>query len=153
MKLENKRELAARALNVGKNRIIFNTQRLAEIKEAITKQDIRDLKESGAIFIREEKGRRKVKKRKTRRRAGSVKKKVKGSKRAYITITRKLRGHLATLKSQGRISSEQFTGLRKEIKAKNFRDLSHMKEKIILTKSGGVKNAKDTKKTKNRRKN
>jgi large subunit ribosomal protein L19e len=152
MKLENKRELAARALNIGKGRIVFNTQRLSEIKEAITKQDIRDLKESGAILIKEEKGRRRVVRRKTRRRAGSVKKKVKSSKRHYITLTRKLRGHLATLKSQGRISNEQFTGLRKEIKAKSFRDLSHMKEKIILTKSRGAKN-EDAKKTKKRRKN
>ena len=153
MKLENKRELASRALNIGKGRIVFNIQRLSEIKEAITKQDIRDLKESGAIFIKEEKGRRKIQRRKTRRRAGSIKKKVKGKKREYITITRKLRGHLAALKSQGRISNEHFSGLRKEIRAKNFKSLSHMKEKIIFTKSGGGKDAKNTKKTKTRRKN
>lgn len=181
MKLENKKELAARALNVGKNRVVFNIQRLSEIKEAITKQDIKDLKGSGAIFIKEEKGRRKVERRKTRRRAGSIKKKVKNSKRQYIILTRKLRAHLAKLKSEGRISREQFVQLRKEIKARNFRDLSHLKEKIIFTKSkspgkslglldaqsvprtkvrglsntltsGGRKN-EDAKKTKKRRKN
>ena len=33
MKLETKRNLVARALKVGKNRIIFNTARLSELKE------------------------------------------------------------------------------------------------------------------------
>lgn len=46
MKLENKKDLASRALKVGKNRIAFNKSRLTEIKEAITKQDFKDLKES-----------------------------------------------------------------------------------------------------------
>ena len=45
MNLQKKKELAARTLTIGKDRIMFNTSRLDEIKEAITKQDIKDLKE------------------------------------------------------------------------------------------------------------
>ena len=37
MKLEHKKLLVAKALGVGVNRVRFNTARLAEIKEAITK--------------------------------------------------------------------------------------------------------------------
>ena len=59
MKLD-KKQLVARTFNVGIDRIVFNKERLAEIKEAITKQDIRDLTKDGAITIREIKGRRKV---------------------------------------------------------------------------------------------
>ena len=59
MNLRKKKELAARILKVGKERIIFSQQRLNEIKEAITKQDIRDLKRDGAITVREISGRRK----------------------------------------------------------------------------------------------
>ena len=130
MKLERKKELAARALNISKKRIVFNNERLSEIKEAITKQDIKDLLASGAIFIKEISGRRKVEKRRNRRRGGSIKKKVVNKKREYMTLTRKLRSHLASLKSQEKISREDFTKLRKEIRAKQFRSLSHMKERL-----------------------
>ncbi len=131
MKLENKKDLAARSLKIGKNRIVFNVARLNEIKEAITKQDIKDLKESGAIFIREEKGRRKVQKRKTRRRHGSVKKKVNTGKKDYVRLTRKLRAYLFNLKSRGKISKEKSDKLRNEIRASSFKSLSHMKERIM----------------------
>jgi len=103
---------------------------LSEIKEAITKQDIKDLKQSGAITIKEKKGRRKIQKRKTRRRAGSIKKKVNTRKKDYMTLTRKLRKYLSVLKEKSKISSEDFTQLRKEIRTKDFKSLAHMKERI-----------------------
>lgn len=134
MKLEGKRQLVARTLKIGKGRIIFNTQRLSEIKEAITKQDIRDLKEAGAISVRDKKGRKKVVKRKTRRRDGSIKKKVKTRKRDYVIMTRKLRAHLRILKERNKISREDFIELRKEIRSKDFRSLAHMKERISQLK-------------------
>ena len=130
MKLENKKALAARTFDVGKGRIIFNTERLREIKEAITKQDMKDLRQSGAILIKEKKGKRKIVKRKSRRRAGSVKIKVKGGKREYMAITRKLRAYLAYRKSQGTVSKELVVVLRKEIRARFFRSLAHLKERI-----------------------
>ena len=80
MKLENKKDLASRALGIGKNRIVFNSERLNEVKEAITKQDIKDLLASKAIMIREIKGRKKVERSKRRRGPGSIRKKVKVKK-------------------------------------------------------------------------
>lgn len=130
MKLENKRALAARTLEVGKGRITFNAERLSEIKEAITKKDIKDLKESGAIYIKEKKGRKKVRKRKTRRRTGSIKKKVNTRKKDYVTMTRKLRAYLSNMKKRKAISAEDLMELRKEIRARDFRSLAHMKERI-----------------------
>jgi len=130
MKLEKKRALVSRALKIGKNRIVFNTQRLSDFKEAITKQDIRDLKESGAIIIKDKKGRRKIVKRKTRRRAGSVRKKVNSRKKDYVILTRKLRSHTRNLRTKDKITSEQHTKLRKEIRANIFRSIAHMKERI-----------------------
>ena len=156
MKLENKKALVARTLKVGKNRIVFNTQRLSELKEAITKQDIRDLKESGAIHIKAESGRKTKKKRKTRRRYGSIKKVIKGGKTDYIILTRKLRSYLAHLKKTNQIPREDYLTLRKEIRASAFRSLAHMKERISQAekfKSKGVKNAKNTKAKKKRKKN
>jgi len=136
MKLENKKALAARSLNVGIKRIAFNNSRLSDIKEAITKQDVRDLKESGAISVKEAKGRRKLKKRKTRRRTGSIKQKVKTKKRDYMTMTRKLRAHLSHLKSRDKISNVAFTELRKQIRARDFRSLANMKDHIKQTEAG-----------------
>lgn len=155
MKLEGKRDLIARTLKVGKNRIVFNNARLNEIKEAITKQDIKGLAESGAIHLKEPKGRKTKKQRNTRRRAGSIKKKVKKSKRTYITITRKLRSYLFHLRKIGSISREDYLTLRKEIRTSAFRSLTHMKERIsqLSPETQGGKNAKDTKKKNKRKKN
>jgi large subunit ribosomal protein L19e len=154
MKLETKKSLVARALKVGKNRIIFNTARLSELKEAITKQDIKDLKESGAIHIKEVAGRRTNKKRKTRRRAGSIKKKVNKSKQEYVVLTRKLRTHLAYLKKTKQITQEKYLEIRKEIRAKAFRSLANMKERIAQADTFKTKGVKKhiKKKTKGRQK-
>lgn len=130
MKLDKKKQLAARTLNISKERIIFNTARLEEIKEAITKQDIRDLVNNKSITIKEIKGRRKLNKRKTRRRIGSRKKTLKNKKQTYVKLTRKLRRFLSDLKIKRIISKEKFTGLRKEIRNYSFKSLAQLKERI-----------------------
>jgi len=130
MQLNKKKELVARTLDVGKGRISFNEQRLEEIKEAITKQDVRELVKDKAIFVKEIKGKRKRIKSKTRRRGGSIKKKVNKRKREYMTITRKLRSFISGLRKKGILTSEEYWQLRKEIRAKVFRSKEHMKERI-----------------------
>lgn len=134
MKLENKKSLVARTLGIGKNKIIFNNLRLDEIKEAITKQDIRDLYANGAIAIREIVGRRKVVRRRLRRKAGSIKKPAIDSKREYMTITRKLRKYVAGLLSRKQLSKENYYMLRKEIKARAFRTQGQLKERLTNLK-------------------
>lgn len=156
MKLESKKDLVARTLGVGKNRIVFNAARLSEVKEAITKQDVRDLHASGAIHVKPSAGRKKVRARKTRRRFGSVKKKVVNGKRQYMTLTRKLRRYLFHLKKTNQIDSAVYIALRKEIRASMFRNLSHMKERIsslLSSTTGGKQDAKNTKAKKKRKKN
>lgn len=130
MNLSNKKSLVAKTLRVGKGRVVFNIQRLDEIKEAMTKQDVRDLYNSGAIAIAEIKGSRRKEQRTTRRRAGSIKKKVDKSKRTYITLTRKLRRHLKEILLQGKITRSQYWLLRKEIRSRNFRSKAHLKERL-----------------------
>ncbi len=131
MKLEKKRALAARTLNVGKNRIVFNLRRLSELKEAITKQDIRDLYAARAISILEKRGRKKPAKSKKRRLAGSIKKKVKKRKMAYVILTRKLRAYLSNIKKTGQVSQDKFLELRRDIRRRSFRSLAHFKERIF----------------------
>jgi large subunit ribosomal protein L19e len=134
MKLENKKEFAANVLGVGKGRIIFNKNRLSEIKEAMTRQDIKDLFNDRAIMIREIKGRLKIEKRKTRRRIGSIRHKMRDKKREYIIITRKLRRYLVELLKLEQITKEQYLILRKEIRASSFESKAHLKERMRLFK-------------------
>ncbi len=133
MKLNKKKELAKRTLNVGKNKIVFLESRLDEIKDAITKQDIRDLKKEGAIVIKEIKGKRKVGKKK-KKSVGNIRKKVRTRKKDYVTMTRKLRNYLSELKKSGKISREDEKELRKKIRNKIFRSKAHLKEQ-----TGGLK--------------
>ena len=129
MDLSKKKKLAKRTLNVGEDRIVFLESRLEEIKDAITKQDIRDLLKSGAILIKERKGRKKVQRRISRS-TGNIRRKAKGKKREYIIITRKLRRYLKSQLFKGKIFKEHFIDIRKKIRNRGFRSLAHLKEYI-----------------------
>ena len=130
MKLDKKKMLASRTLGIGKQRIHFVTPRLNEIKDAITKQDIRDLVKEGAIVIKENKGRRKIRKRAKKRGAGKVHLKVNRRKREYIIITRKLREYVANLKENGEINQKEYEDIRKKIRNRFFKSKANLKEHI-----------------------
>ena len=130
MNLTRKRDLAAKVLKVGKGRICFAEDRLTEIKEAITRMDIADLHKSGAITIKEVKGRKKIVKRKNRRRVGKIKMPVNKRKAEYVIITRKLRKFVRGLVRTGAIDKEKNHELRKQIRARKFRSKRQLKEKL-----------------------
>jgi large subunit ribosomal protein L19e len=130
MNLGKKKILAAKALNVGKKRIVFLEPRLEEIKEAITKQDIKDLVQEGAIVVKGVKGRKKVVKRKKKRGVGKIKKKVNVRKKVYATLTRKLRKYIYELKKSGKLDREDVIDIRKKIRNRLFKSKAHLKEYI-----------------------
>ena len=130
MNLKKKKELAARTLKVGKDRIIFVKERLEEIKEAITKQDIRELQKEGAIVVKAVKGRKKIKKKGGSKSVGNVRKKVNKRKKEYVVMTRKLRKYAAEMKKQGRLSAEEVKSIRKKIRNREFKSKAHLKEII-----------------------
>lgn len=134
MKLERKKAFIAKVIGVGKGRVVLNRNRLGDIKEAMTRQDILDLLNDGAIFVRDIKGRKAIEKRTTRRRKGSIRLPVKNSKRKYIILTRKLRGYIAELRKAENLSEERYQQLRREIRASMFKSKSHLKERIKLLK-------------------
>ena len=133
MNLRNKKELAARTFGIGKKRIIFLESRKDEIKESITKQDIRDLVANGAIIIKEVKGRKKIRRRNSRS-TGNIRKKVKERKKKYVIITRKLRNYARGISS--RITKEEHKKIRKKIKNREF------KNKMDINKYMGELNKK-----------
>mgnify|MGYP001563340040 FL=1 len=130
MKLNKKRNLIARTLKVGKDRIIFNKERLPDIKEAITKQDIRDLVQDKAISIKNISGRKSRIRRKTRRRPGSVRKNVEQKKRNYASNVRLLRRHLSELKKQMEISIENCRLIKRDIRSQKIREKSQLIQTI-----------------------
>ena len=132
MDLGKKRSLAARTFDVGESRIVFVKPRLEEIKEAITKQDIRDLYKDGAIKIKNIKGRKKNNKKKNKRTTADVRKKVNTRKRDYVLLTRKLRRHLK--QSKNKMTDKERKDIRKKIRNSFFRSKSHMKEHM-----GGIR--------------
>ncbi|MEK6840626.1 MAG: 50S ribosomal protein L19e [Nanoarchaeota archaeon] len=129
MNLGKKKKLAMRTLDIGESRIVFLKSRLEEIKDAITKQDIRDLVKSGAIIIKEKKGRRSVEREKSRS-VGNVHQKAREKKREYIILTRKLRRYMKSLLSLGNISKENLAEIRKKIRNRDFKSISGIKEHI-----------------------
>lgn len=133
MNLNKKKILAAKILGVGKNRIIFNVANLAEIKEAITRQDMKSLYMEGIISIRPIKGRKSVKRRKTRRGFGKIRKKVVNRKQIYVKITRKLRSYLKLLKNSGVINRELYWKIRKKIKMREFKSKASLREYLNIT--------------------
>jgi len=130
MQLAKKKELAAKVLKVGKGRIVFATERLSEIKEAISRIDILDLHKNGAIVIREVKGRKKIVKRKNRRRVGKIKQNVNNRKAEYVIITRKLRAYVRGLFRTGKIGVDEKREIRKQIRARKFRSKRQLKEHL-----------------------
>jgi large subunit ribosomal protein L19e len=130
MKLDKKKTLAAKVLRVGEGRIIFVTERLSEIKEAITRQDISDLYKSGAIKIRDVKGRAKIEKRKYRRGVGNRRMVVNDRKEQYVIITRKLRRVLKNLLKINKINREKYKKARSMIRAKKFKSKRHLIESL-----------------------
>jgi|TARA_Y100000310_G_C20675261_1_gene812668 large subunit ribosomal protein L19e len=135
MNLGKKKNLASRTLGIGKKRIVFLKPRLSEIKDVITKQDIRDLKTEGAIVIKDVKGRKKKVDSKRKRGPGKVKKNVSTRKQDYVIMTRKLRAYVKNLRDNGKISKEKFYDIRKKIRNKAFKSKAHLKENLKGTKN------------------
>jgi large subunit ribosomal protein L19e len=102
--------------------------RLNEIKEALTKQDMRDLLNDKAIVIMPIKGKKTLERKKKKRSVGNVRKKVNRRKREYVVLTRKLRKHL--LEIEGKITNKEKEDLRKKIRNKVFTSKSDFKNYI-----------------------
>jgi len=131
------KRLAADVLNVGINRVWLNPSRLEDIKEALTKQDIRDLIKDEAIKAKAT-NHKKVKKKKKKRTTGKIRKRPRRRKEKYIMLIRKLRRYLKGLKENKKLISKEYHYLRRLAKAGNFKSLEALKEyvKAMVIKEG-----------------
>ncbi len=127
MNLGNRKSLAAKTLKIGKKRIKFVKSRVKEIKDAITKEDIRGLVEDGAIEIQGVRGRKTNISRKNQRGTGKIKKKVNKRKQEYVKITRKLRKYTKEMFNQGKLNKEEVKEIRKRIRNRAFKSTTNLK--------------------------
>lgn len=158
MKLGTKKKLAAKVLNVGVNRVVFDSERLPDIKEAITKMDIKGLIKGGAIKAKPVKGasksrfrKRLVQKRKGRRQGKGSRKGKQGSRlKSKVTWMNKIRlqrKYLKMMKEKELISSEDFRMIYNKASGGFFRSRRHMKlylQENKLIKENGKPEKKKT---------
>ncbi|MBS3171191.1 50S ribosomal protein L19e [Candidatus Woesearchaeota archaeon] len=138
MKLNVQKRIAASLLKAGQNRVVFDNTRLNDIKEAITKADIRRLINDGAIKAKQKKGissfrtnKLRLQKRKGKRKGIGSRKGTKTArtprKRAWITKVRVQRRFIKLLKIKKLVAPETYTKVYKMIKGNQFRSKRHLK--------------------------
>ena len=133
------KRLAADILKVGQTRIAMNPDHLEDIKNAITRRDIKKMVSKGYIKVKKGKIKRpKLYQKKKKRGPGSKK----GSSRAKFTkkerwmqTVRPLRKMLKELRDKGKIDTRTYRKTYLLVKSGLFRSRSHMK---LYLKQKGV---------------
>ena len=137
MNLRSKHILAARVLKAGLDRVWFDPEKATEIKEAVTKDDIRKLITMGVILVKQKQGvsrgrfRRALKQRRKGRGIGPAKKQgAKGArlnpKGAWINKIRSQRTLFSELLEKKLIMGETYKHLRGKAKGGFFRSKRHI---------------------------
>jgi large subunit ribosomal protein L19e len=138
MDLKIQKRLAAEVLNCSEKRVILDTTKLEDIKEAITKADIRSLINDGAITRRPIKGVSRFwakyissQKKKGRRKGFGSRKGVKtarlGDKEKWMNSVRLQRKFLKELRAKSIISRKNYADLYMKSKGGFFRSKQHIK--------------------------
>ena len=147
--LNVQRRLAAQILKCGKNRIRFEPDKLDEIKEAITKTDIRSLIDNNIIFkkrllntSRFWSRKTKNQKTKSRQKGFGSRKGKKGArsnpKRLWINKIRLQRKYIQSLRDRDLITSDAYHEIYMKSKGGFFRSIRHLK--LYTNERGIVKN-------------
>lgn len=138
MKTALQKRLAGKITKRSPKKAIFDIARLDEIKEAITRNDVRALIKNGAITINSNKGvsrgrakKHHVQKLKGRRKGSGSRKGKSGareeSKRTWINKIRLQRNFLKDLKDRERVTQEIYKDLYRKAKGGFFRSERHIK--------------------------
>ncbi|MBT4823715.1 50S ribosomal protein L19e [Candidatus Woesearchaeota archaeon] len=160
MKLKVQKRIAADILDCSGKKVVFDTERLKDIKEAITKADLRTLIKEKAIKKEQDKGvsRVRAKKRQIQRTKGRQRGqgKRKGTanarapkKRIWINKVRLQRNFLKELREKKLLSTINFRMLYMKIKGGFFRSRKHLKNyteehKLFLTKKSKTESKSKT---------
>jgi large subunit ribosomal protein L19e len=138
MNLKNQKRIAAKLLKVGKTSVRFDPEKLSDIKEAITKLDMRGLIRDGAVKSKpigsSSKGRlrKRLSQKRKGRQQGLGKRKGKktarlSKKEEWMIKVRVQRTFIRELKDKNLISVRTYRQLYKKIKGNYFRSKNHIK--------------------------
>lgn len=138
MNLKTQKKLAADVLRTSKKKVVFDPERLEDIKEAITKMDIRGLISEKAIKKNPIKGTSKVRSRQKQaqrkkglRKGASTRKGKKtartSKKEQWMTKIRTQREFLRSLRENKKIDNKTFSNLYLKAKGNFFRSKRHIK--------------------------
>ncbi|MBN2567119.1 50S ribosomal protein L19e [Candidatus Woesearchaeota archaeon] len=159
MILKAQKRIAASLMKGSRKRVRFDVSRLDEIKEAITKADIKGLIADRAITITKKRGVSKARARKRQIQRAKGKRKGPGSRKgtrnarekgktAWMNKARSQRETLKGLKEKSLVSTENYRQLYRKVKGGFFRSVRHLKlymqehelfEKRAERKGGGAK--------------
>ncbi|MFB6191032.1 MAG: 50S ribosomal protein L19e [Candidatus Nanohaloarchaea archaeon] len=139
--LKSQKRMAAEVLDVGKNRVWIDPDETEKVEEAITRQDIRNLVESGTIQKKDEKGNSRGRARENRdqkvkgRRKGQGSRKGKktarkDSKQEWMEKIRAIRKRLKEMRDEGTVTQEQYRKLYDMAKGGFFRDTKHLENHV-----------------------
>jgi large subunit ribosomal protein L19e len=143
--LKKKRELVARILGIGANRVRFEPDKLDDIADSITREDLRSLVKRGTIWTTKVKGtsrgRAKTKqaiRKKSGLGPGSKKGKKTartGKKSAYVTKVRSMRYHLKVMKDRNEINRQTYWLIYRKVDGGQVRSVSHLRDIVKQTKA------------------
>ena len=148
MKLTSQRRISAKILKVGQNRIHFDQEKLTEIKEAITRSDIRSLINEKTIKAKPTKSISRVRARKIKKQKSKVRRKGPGSrkltkiarlskKKRWMLKVRAQRKLIQELKEKKQIESKTFRDIYRKISGNYFRSRRHIQ--LYLEEHGLIK--------------
>ncbi len=148
MNLKTKKELAAHVLKVSPKRVFLNPERLDEIKDALTRADVKALVKDKAIIKKQKKSKSSSRSKKIKAQKSKGKRKGQGSRRGrktarskkketWMNKVRLQRKYIRELKDKGLLDNKQFRMLYLKIKSGFFRSKSHLK--IYLQDMGILK--------------
>jgi large subunit ribosomal protein L19e len=143
--IRKKRELIARMLDVGVNRVRFEPDKLDDVADSITRENIRALIKNRTIWTVKPKGtsRARAEAKLTIRRKhgispGSKKGKKTarmGKKKIYVAKVRSMRYNLKVLKDRNDINREAYWSLYKKVNGGQVRSLSHLRDLVKQSKT------------------
>ena len=143
--IRKKRELVARILGVGANRVRFEPDKLDEVSDSITRDNMRALVKNGIIWTVKPKGtsraRAEAKLALHRKRGtGPGSKKGKktartGKKEIYVARVRSMRYYLKVLKDRNDLNRQTYWSLYKRVNGGQVRSLAHLRDLVKQSKS------------------
>ncbi len=141
--LKAKKRLASRVTGYGVHRIVFDTENLEEIGDAITRQDMRGLLNANKIGIKPVQGtsrgrahRKHLQKKKRGTTTGSKQGKKGarvGKKAVYVRKVRSLRYLLKVAKDRKDITNAEFWQIYKKVGGNTVRNKAHLRQIIQST--------------------